>query len=40
MIVTTGSTARFVYGDKATPLDMTIVGIVDEIQTSDVKKTL
>ncbi len=42
VIVTTGSTARFVYGDKTTPLDMTIVGIVDEIQTSetDVQKTL
>ncbi|WP_295362064.1 EutN/CcmL family microcompartment protein [uncultured Pseudoramibacter sp.] len=42
VIVTTGSTARFVYGDKTTPMDMTIVGIVDEIQTSapEVKKTL
>lgn len=32
VIVTTGSTARYVYGDKLAPLDMTIVGIVDEIQ--------
>lgn len=42
VIITSGSTARFVYGDKTTPVDMTIVGIVDEIQTSDpeVKKTL
>ena len=42
VILTSGSTARFVYGDKTTPVDMTIVGIVDEIQTSDpeVKKTL
>jgi len=42
VIITSGSTARFVYGDKTTPVDMTIVGIVDEIQTSapEVKKTL
>jgi microcompartment protein CcmK/EutM len=42
VIVTQGSTARFVYGNKTTPMDMTIVGIVDEIQTSapEVKKTL
>lgn len=42
VILTSGSTARFVYGDKTTPVDMTIVGIVDEIQTSapEVKKTL
>ena len=41
VIITSGSTARFVYGDKTTPVDMTIVGIVDEIQTSapEVKKT-
>lgn len=32
VIVTTGSTARYVYGDKLAPLDMTIVGIVDEVQ--------
>ena len=32
VMVTTGSTARYVYGDKTVPLDMTIVGIVDEIQ--------
>ena len=32
VIVTTGSTARYVYGDKLPPLDMTIVGLVDEIQ--------
>ena len=32
VVVTSGSTARFVYGNKATPMDMTIVGIVDEIQ--------
>ena len=32
VIVTTGSTARYVYGDKLAPLDMTSVGIVDEIQ--------
>ena len=32
VIVATGSTARYVYGDKLAPLDMTIVGIVDEIQ--------
>lgn len=42
VILTSGSTARFVYGDKTTPVDMTIVGIVDEVQTSDeeVHKTL
>ncbi|MCH4072006.1 EutN/CcmL family microcompartment protein [Pseudoramibacter sp.] len=42
VIVTQGSTARFVYGNKTTPMDMTIVGIVDEIQTSapEVQKTL
>ena len=42
VIITSVSTARFVYGDKTTPVDMTIVGIVDEIQTSapEVKKTL
>jgi ethanolamine utilization protein EutN len=32
VIVTSGSNARYVYGDKMAPLDMTIVGIVDEIQ--------
>jgi len=32
VIVTTGSTARYVFGDKKAPLDMTIVGIVDEVQ--------
>jgi microcompartment protein CcmK/EutM len=35
VMVTSGSTARFVYGDKAIPIDMTIVGIVDEIQISE-----
>ncbi|MGN0194082.1 MAG: EutN/CcmL family microcompartment protein [Pseudoramibacter sp.] len=42
VIITQGSTARFVYGNKTTPMDMTIVGIVDEIQTSEpeVQKTL
>ena len=32
VFVTPGRTARYVYGDKLAPLDMTIVGIVDEIQ--------
>lgn len=42
VITTSGSTARFVYGDKITPVDMTIVGIVDEVQMPDleVRKTL
>lgn len=42
VIITSGSTARFVWGDRTTPVDMTIVGIVDEVQTTEpgTRKTL